>query len=76
MLDTMKVADNLREAGFDERRARAIVRAQAEGNAQYATKTEVGDAVARLDARIDGMDKWLKFVAVGMAAVLLQVFLG
>ena len=71
MPDTIKAADELNAAGFDHRQARAILRAQAEVCSECATKPELEKVVARLE----GMDRWLKFIAVGVAAVMIKLFL-
>ena len=71
MRDTMNIADKLQAAGFDDRQARAIVSAQTEALGDYARQSEL----EKLVVRVDGMDRWLKFVAVGVAALLIKQFL-
>ena len=68
MRDTMNIADKLQAAGFDDRQARAIVSAQTEALGDYARQSEL----EKLVVRVDGMDRWLKFVAVGVAAILMK----
>jgi hypothetical protein len=63
-IDTLKVAKRLREAGFTEPQAEALIAAVQEGTegADLATKMDIGDlrselrqAELRLEARIEGI---------------------
>jgi hypothetical protein len=56
-IDTLKVAKRLREAGFDEARAEAVVAAVQQGaeGADAATKVDLAEAKAELNARIDAL---------------------
>ena len=68
LIDTLRYADRLKEAGFEPRQAEAMSRAlKDELGEGFATKNDVDGAVdelkgeiARLDARIDGVEGELR----------------
>jgi DNA-binding transcriptional MerR regulator len=79
-IDTLKVAKRLREAGFTEPQAEALIAAVQEGTegADLATKMDIGDlrselrqAELRLEARIEGIKSDM---AAMKADILSRVF--
>ena len=52
-LDTLAAADELRNAGFDERQARAIVALQNSAHTTLATKSDLATVKAELATEID-----------------------
>lgn len=56
-IDTLKVAKRLREAGFDEAQAEALVDVVQEGGARsdLATKADLAADIAAVNARIDAL---------------------
>ncbi len=79
MLDTMKIVDMLRTAGFDEKQARTIADVQKhaveeEGLATKADvaalKSELRTDIARLEGRVDGIAAHLKMLTAVVFALL------
>ncbi len=70
--DTMQFVDTLKEAGFDEKQAKALVKAQAEAMAQahdgnsYATKSDLKELETNLY-------KALLIQTVAIAGILLAI---
>ena len=50
--DTLAAADELRDAGFDEKQARAIIAIQQSAGEQLATKADLDAVAARLEATL------------------------
>ena len=73
MLDTLKIADLLRDAGFDDRQARAIadVQKQAVEEGGLATKSDI----ARLEGRVDALEKLTKIMFGVLVALLLPILI-
>lgn len=67
--DTMKFVDTLKEAGFDEKQAKALAKAQSEANehSSFVTKQDLSEA--KLD-----IVKWMIGLFLGQTALLLTVF--
>ena len=78
MIDTLKMVDLLREAGFDEKQARAI----AELQKQTADKSGLATQhdINRLEARIESLENLLKWgtglLLVPIMLILTELFLG
>jgi hypothetical protein len=76
--DTHRFVSRLREAGFDENQAEAVIRVVAEAQEDLATKRDLADVETRLKARIDQFEahiagevtlmKWMLGVVVALAA--------
>ncbi len=73
MLDTLKIADILRDAGFNEQQARAIadVQKQAVEEGGLATKADI----IRLEGRIDSLEKLFKVMFGTVIALILPILL-
>ena len=78
MIDTLKAMDSLRKAGFAEEQARAIAGIQREAMEEggLATKSDI----ARLEARMDAMEKsanWkLGMLFALIVPMFIKIFLG
>ena len=74
MLDTLKIADSLRKAGFGETQARAIadVQKQMAEEGGLATKTDT----MRLEGQIRTLDIPVKSLLALNVAILVKLFLG
>jgi hypothetical protein len=66
--DTMAFVDSLKEAGFDEKQAKALLKAQAESIKQneFATKQDLAET--KLD-----IIKWMVGLILGQTALLMTV---
>ena len=73
MRDTTDTAEKLRAAGFSDRQASVIARAQTE-----ALEVDGGasPAVERLLVRLDKINRLLKFIAAGVAVMLIKGLTG
>src|SRR5438132_7559144 len=71
-IDTLKVAKRLREAGFTEPQAEAVIAAVQDGTdgADLATKTDIGGLRAELKAEIAELRAGLKAEIAGLRAEL------
>ena len=72
MPDTIKVTDELSASGLGDQQARAIMRAYSDLSADFVRKSEF----EKLIVRIDGMDRWMKFCAAGIAVLVAKTILG
>ena len=80
MLDTLKIADILRDAGFNEQQARAIadVQKQAVEEGGLATKADIIRLEGRtgsLEERIDSLEKLIKTMFSVVIALILPILL-
>ncbi len=66
--DTLKFVDTLREAGFDEKQAKALAKAQAEANEQSEFVTKQDLTEAKLD-----IVKWMIGLFLAQTALLIAV---
>jgi ribosomal protein L29 len=73
-IDTLKVAKRLREAGFTEPQAEAVVAAvqEATGGADLATKTDIADLRSALKAEIADLRSELKAEIADLRSELRQ----
>jgi hypothetical protein len=69
-IDTLKVAKRLREAGFTEPQAEAVIAAvqEATGGAELATKADIADLRAELKAEIADLRSELRQSELRLAA--------
>ena len=74
MLDTTELADVLREAGVEERQARAIVHTQKRTVEESGLATK--EDIVRLDERLKAVFAVLAILVALSGAVFVQIFFG
>ena len=78
MLDTLKNADLLRKAGFDDQQARAVVELQkrAVDKGSLATKPDIADLKARMD-EMNRQSNWRFGILLTLVVpIFVKLFLG